>query len=316
MKTLLAAILATAALALGMAAAPVVAQSWTLDGDASRLAYGSIKKDTVGEVNSFESLSGTVSADGMAKIEIDLSSVQTNIDIRNERMIEHVFKGGGTATLSAQIDMADLTALAPGETSDTFADVTLSLLGVDVELEAELFVARLSEQKVMVTTNDLLFLSTADAGVDPAVDVLMGLAKLPGITRTVPVTLRLVFTQDEQKADAAAAAPTQVAAVAGDAKAGRKVFNKCKACHQLKEGKNGAGPSLHGIFGATAGSVEGFRYSKAMKESGIVWTADTMAEFMAAPKDVVPGNKMAFRGLKKEDDIANLLAYLAAETGS
>lgn len=101
--------------------------------------------------------------------------------------------------------------------------------------------------------------------------------------------------------------------VAGDAEAGQKVFRKCKACHSLKEGKNGAGPTLHGIIGAAAGQVEGFRYSKAMEASGLIWDAQTLAGYLADPKGYLPGNKMAFRGLRKPVDIENVIAYLAAE---
>lgn len=71
------------------------AQTWTLDGAASHLAYGSIKKDKIGEVNSFSGLSGTVDETGKAKVTIDLTTIETSIDIRNERMLEHVFKGVG-----------------------------------------------------------------------------------------------------------------------------------------------------------------------------------------------------------------------------
>jgi len=70
---------------------------------------------------------------------------------------------------------------------------------------------------------------------------------------------------------------------------------------------------LHAIMGAPAAAVEGFKYSTAMKDSGLVWDADTMAAFLAKPKKVVPGTKMAFPGLKKEKDVQNLLAYLAAK---
>jgi len=96
--------------------------------------------------------------------------------------------------------------------------------------------------------------------------------------------------------------------------AGEKVFRKCSACHKVGEdAKNGTGPALTGIFGRTAGSVEGFRYSKPMLDAGaggLVWNAETLDAFLADPKAVVPKNKMAFSGLKKEDERAALTAYL------
>ena len=96
----------------------------------------------------------------------------------------------------------------------------------------------------------------------------------------------------------------------GDAKAGKKVFNKCKACHMVNKEKNRVGPHLVGIFGRTAGAVEGFKYSDVMKNSGIVWDKETIAAYLADPKGYMPKNRMAFPGLKKEKDIANILAYL------
>ena len=100
----------------------------------------------------------------------------------------------------------------------------------------------------------------------------------------------------------------------GDPAKGEKVFRKCKACHALEAGKNKVGPSLAGIFGRTAGSVEGFKYSDAMKESGVVWDDATIDEYMVKPKDFIPGNKMTFAGLKKEKDRVNLIAYLKEAT--
>jgi cytochrome c len=109
---------------------------------------------------------------------------------------------------------------------------------------------------------------------------------------------------------AAAVALASQSALAQDAAKGEKVFKKCKACHSLKAGKKKVGPSLAGIFGRTAGTTEGFKFSKAMKESKIVWDDKTMDEFLAKPKKVVPKTRMAFPGLKKEADRANLIAYL------
>ncbi|WP_299957714.1 cytochrome c family protein [uncultured Roseobacter sp.] len=299
--------LATTALADGH-----TATSWTLDGATSKIAFGSIKKDTVGEVHSFETLSGTVTPDGTARIEIALNSVQTNIDIRNERMVEHVFQNAPTATLDAMIDMSEVGGLAIGETTVIDVEGVLSLVGINVDIETEMFVARLSNTAVMVTTNDMLFLSTEDAGIDAGVTKLMELADLPGITRTAPVTLRLVFNADEQKAEAAPAAPAPILAtqVSGDVEAGKKVFRKCKACHSLKEDRNGAGPSLHRVMGRKAGDLDGFAYSEAMTASSIVWDAETLTGFLAKPKDYLKGTSMAFSGLKTEEDLNNVIAYL------
>ena len=104
------------------------------------------------------------------------------------------------------------------------------------------------------------------------------------------------------------AAPAQ----AGDIEAGAKVFKKCKACHVVDKEKNRTGPHLVNIIARTAGSLEKYKYSKAMKASGIVWTEETLAEYLRAPKKYIKGTKMAFAGLRKGADIANIIAYLKA----
>lgn len=288
------------------------AETWTLDGEASYLAFGSIKKDKIGEVNSFSGLKGTVDADGKADVTIDLTTLETNIDIRNERMLEHVFKGAGEAQLTAQLDMDEVKGLAVGEMAVVDVEGALSLLGVSTELDLEMVVVRLAENKVMALSNDMVFVGTEELGVTAGIDKLMELAKLPGITRTSPVTLRLVFTSDMKKVEAAPAAAVTTAALAGDVKAGKKVFKKCKACHKMKAGKNGVGPHLVGVIGREAGAVEGFKYSKAMAGSGLVWDAETLTGFLTKPKKYLKGTKMTFNGLKKPADVENVLAYIAS----
>jgi cytochrome c2 len=104
---------------------------------------------------------------------------------------------------------------------------------------------------------------------------------------------------------------TAVPVMAGDIDAGEKVFKKCKACHVVDAEKNKTGPHLVNIMGRTAGSLESFKkYSKAMKESGIVWNEETLNGYLEKPKAYIKGTKMAFAGLKKEEDRENVIAYL------
>jgi cytochrome c len=98
---------------------------------------------------------------------------------------------------------------------------------------------------------------------------------------------------------------------AQDVAAGEKSFNKCRVCHQVGEtAKNGVGPELNGLFGRHSGSVAGYNYSDANKNSGITWDAAVFAEYIKDPKAKVPGTKMAFAGIKNEQEVKDLTAFL------
>ncbi len=99
-----------------------------------------------------------------------------------------------------------------------------------------------------------------------------------------------------------------------DVDKGKKVFRKCKACHEVKKEKNKVGPHLINLFGRKAGLMEGYKFSKAMKakgaDEGLVWNDETLDAYLTKPKAYVKGTKMAFPGLKKEKDRVNVIAYL------
>lgn len=116
-------------------------------------------------------------------------------------------------------------------------------------------------------------------------------------------------------ASAAVIAALSTSALAdADAEKGKKVFKKCKACHQVgQDAQNRVGPILNGVVDRHAGAIEDFKYSAAMTaagEEGLIWTHENIAEYLKKPRDFVPGNKMTFAGLRKEDDIENVIAYL------
>ena len=109
----------------------------------------------------------------------------------------------------------------------------------------------------------------------------------------------------------ALAAVAPGAAVAQDAAGGEKVFAQCRACHQVGEtAKNGVGPVLNGLFGRKSGTVEGYNYTEANKNSGIVWDDATFADYIKDPRAKIPGTKMVYAGLKDEARIKDLTAYL------
>ncbi len=101
-----------------------------------------------------------------------------------------------------------------------------------------------------------------------------------------------------------------VARADGDAGRGEKRFEECATCHTLERGVNNVGPSLNGVFERKAGEIADFRYSPALKKSGITWTPQALDTFIADPQKEVPGNRMPFAGMPDAGDRADLIAYL------
>jgi cytochrome c len=108
--------------------------------------------------------------------------------------------------------------------------------------------------------------------------------------------------------------PAGVAYADGDAARGEAKFQDCAACHKLEAGANNVGPSLHGVFTRKAGELADFRYSPAIKRSGIVWTPEALDKFIADPQAVVPANRMPYAGMASASDRADLIAYLQNAT--
>ena len=105
-----------------------------------------------------------------------------------------------------------------------------------------------------------------------------------------------------------------VARADGDAARGQAKFGDCAACHRLEAGANNVGPSLHGIFTRKAGEIADFRYSPAMKRSGIAWTPEALDKFISDPQVMVPANRMPYAGMASAGDRADLIAYLQDAT--
>ncbi len=108
--------------------------------------------------------------------------------------------------------------------------------------------------------------------------------------------------------------PLAAQAQDGDAAAGQRVFNQCRACHQIENnGRNGVGPNLHGVVGRRAASIEGFRYSANMRqlaEGGLTWDDANLRRYLTNPKDLVPQGSMAFPGLRNPTQLNDVIAYL------
>jgi len=101
----------------------------------------------------------------------------------------------------------------------------------------------------------------------------------------------------------------------GDYERGKKVFKqRCLQCHMVDSLATKTGPTLNGLFGRKSGSVAGFDYSAANKNKGVVWSRETLFDYLLNPKKYIPGTKMVFAGLKKEDERADLIKYLEVET--
>jgi cytochrome c len=100
----------------------------------------------------------------------------------------------------------------------------------------------------------------------------------------------------------------------GDPARGEKRFEECATCHTLERGVNNVGPSLFGVIGRKAGEIADFRYSPALKKSGLTWTPQVLDTFIADPQKEVPGNRMPFAGMPDAADRADLIAYLQKAT--
>lgn len=140
------------------------------------------------------------------------------------------------------------------------------------------------------------------SGDDVRLDLILGAAMLAAVPFFVAVGADHP-TREEM-----------AAAITGDASAGERVFGTCRACHVADQEANRVGPHLVGLFGRTAGGVDGFNYSEAMASSGIVWTPETLADYLRDPRGYIPGNRMVFPGVADETQRADLLAYLFEAT--
>jgi len=180
-----------------LAAVPAHAH-WTLDGDQSALSFVSTKAINIAEVHRFGTLSGGVDNDGNVAISIDLSSVDTNIELRDDRMREMLFDTAeyGSADISAKIDAKALDALEPSQSTDMAVEAMLSLHGTERPLTMEVVVARTGDRSLLVTTKKPVIINAAEFALGDGVEALREIAGLPSISLAVPVSFVLAFGKE------------------------------------------------------------------------------------------------------------------------
>ena len=172
--------------------------AWTLENDSSQVSFVSVKAGDAGESHRFTQLSGEVSNDGSASVVIQLASVDTMIPLRDERMREILFQTEmfPTARLSTSVDMDTLNAMKPGDSVDMTANLMLDLHNHQVELPAEVIVARLGKNKLMVSSRKPVIVNAASVDLADGIEALREVAKLPSISKAVPVSFVLTFEED------------------------------------------------------------------------------------------------------------------------
>ena len=168
---------------------------WTLDGAASQLSYVSIKAGEIAEVNAFKNLTGSVTSEGAASVTIDLASVSTGVDIRDERMREVFFDvaNNPAAEVSAVLDPAPFETLSVGASSASTIEGTVTLKGAEAPFTANVTVTRVGADRVLAVTDAPVILQAGDFGLTDGLAELQELAGLPSISPAVPVTFSLTF---------------------------------------------------------------------------------------------------------------------------
>ena len=169
--------------------------AWTLNNQASRLSFISIKKDSVAEVHKFTHLSGSVDDAGKVEVMIQLASVDTAVPIRDERMREILFQTNvfPTANVTAKVDPALLSGLTVGQVHEGDVEFTLSLHGQEKTVKASVSVVKLEDGGLLVSSIQPIIISAADFQLSGGVEELRKIAGLPSISTAVPVNLALRF---------------------------------------------------------------------------------------------------------------------------
>lgn len=171
---------------------------WSLDNSASTLSFVTVKADHVGEVHTFDQLSGSIDDRGNVEIMVELASVNTLIDIRNERMQNMLFETNlfPRAMITGDVDLASFVEMSPGASITAQVEFELDIHGVSNSYNTELIVTRLVNG-VVASTSKPIIVTAASHGLVDGVEALREIAGLPSISRSVPVTFNVVFEESE-----------------------------------------------------------------------------------------------------------------------
>ena len=171
---------------------------WSLDNSASTLSFVTVKADHVGEVHTFDQLSGSIDDRGNVEIMVELASVNTLIDIRNERMQSMLFETNlfPRAMITGDVDLASFVEMSPGASITAQVEFELDIHGVSNSYNTELIVTRLANGMVASTSKPII-VTAASHGLVDGVEALREIAGLPSISRSVPVTFNVVFDESE-----------------------------------------------------------------------------------------------------------------------
>lgn len=171
------------------------AKSWTIDLEQSKLNFISIKKVHVAEVHAFNKFQGALDEQGQFKITIDLASVDTNIELRDNRMREFLFdiEKYVTATLTASIDNVEIDSLAVTQSKSLLLDAILNLHDQEKVMQLKLLITKISDNKLLVVSAQPVLLNVSDFALVAGIEKLKALAKLPSISYVVPVSFQLLL---------------------------------------------------------------------------------------------------------------------------
>lgn len=169
--------------------------TWSVDDAASALFYVTTKKEHVAERHVVPGITGGLTADGVLRVELDMASVTSGVDVRDNRLREHLYKVAEhpKAIFSGEIDMAEYEGLGIGESMESVVEGDLEIAGVEGFVDFTVMVTRAGEGRVVVSSYGPIIVDSADFELSEGIDTLRELAKLPHISYMVPVTFTLAF---------------------------------------------------------------------------------------------------------------------------